>query len=306
MRKCREIQLASYEDLLGIHHDTDKVIQVKLSDLHSFDKHPFRVSDDNLMEKTKESIEKHGMLHPLLVRSRPQGGYEILSGHRRKRAAELAGFNQVPAIVKECTDDEAVVTMVDSNIQREHLLPSEKAFAYRMKMEALKHQGIRTADSKGTADMLGEHTGDSGRTVQRYIRLTYLHSGLLEMVDKGKVKTTAGFYLSYLKDFEQEWVFSYLQANQSTISADMANQLKKYSEGGKLTEFAVKLLLHKTEKKEKSILSERRIRQYFPENYSRRQMEKVICGLLEEWKMQQEKTVGGRDVGSEGKEKHKI
>ena len=165
MKKYREIQLTSYEDLLGIHQETDNVIQVKLSDLHSFEKHPFKVSDDKLMEETRESIEKYGILHPLLVRSRPQGGYEILSGHRRRRAAELAGLKQVPVIVKQCTDDEAVVAMVDSNIQREHLLPSEKAYAYRMKMEALKHQGIQNGDGKETADLLGEQTGESGRTV---------------------------------------------------------------------------------------------------------------------------------------------
>ena len=306
MKKYREIQLTSYEDLLGIHQETDNVIQVKLSDLHSFEKHPFKVSDDKLMEETRESIEKYGILHPLLVRSRPQGGYEILSGHRRRRAAELAGLKQVPVIVKQCTDDGAVVGMVDSNIQREHLLPSEKAYAYRMKMEALKHQGIQNGDGKETADLLGEQTGESGRTVQRYIRLTYLHPELLEMVDKGRLKITAGFYLSYLRDYEQKWVLMELQRNNGTVSTEKARRMKKYSEEGKMPEIAIELLLEdETERKERPILSNLCLRQYFPDGYSRWQIKKVIFGLLEEWKKQQEKT-GGEDHGSGGEEKHKI
>lgn len=288
MRKPnKEIQLTSYDDLLGMNEDQsevlDRVIEVPLTKLYAFKDHPFFVKDDAKMEETVESIRNHGVLNPGLVRPRPQGGYEIISGHRRKRGSELAGKEEMPVIVRNYTDDEAVIIMVDSNIQRENILPSEKAFAYKMKYAALKHQG-----SKGeinTADMVGEKTGESGRTVQRYIRLTELLPELLEMVDTGKIKLIPAESISYLKKNEQEWVVQCLEKKSVTVSGGIAQKLKQYSADGKLTELEVELVLLGVKKTpEKVVLPKEKIKQYFPENYSKQQIEEVIFALLEEWK----------------------
>ena len=201
MRKGqKDIQLPSYNELLGIddfvNHEADQIVEVPLSELHPFKDHPFQVRDDEKMEETVESIRNYGVLNPGLVRPRAEGGYEIVAGHRRKRGCELAGKPTMPVLVRDYTDDEAVVIMVDSNIQRENILPSEKAFAYRMKLEAMKHQGAK--GNGDTADLVGKEAGDSGRKVQRYIRLTELLPELLEMVDDGKVKFIPAVSLSFL------------------------------------------------------------------------------------------------------------
>lgn len=288
MRKPQKaIQLTSYNELLGIDESvnpgTNQIVEVPLSELYPFKNHPFQVRDDEKMEETVESIRNYGVLNPGLVRPRAEGGYEVVAGHRRKRGCELAGKTTMPVLVRDYTDDEAVVIMVDSNIQRENILPSEKAFAYRMKMEAMKHQGAKgTGD---TADLVGKEAGDSGRKVQRYIRLTELLPELLEMVDNGKIKFIPAVSLSYLTKEEQSWVFKCITENCISVSGAMADAMKKHSEEGKLTELAVQLILCE-EKKDtgKITLSANKISRYFPKEYSKQQIEQVIFELLEDWK----------------------
>lgn len=289
-RPKKDIQLTSYGDLLGINEnnaDIDKVLEIPLKDIYPFRNHPFHVRDDEKMAETVESIRNYGVLNPALVRVRDAGGYELIAGHRRKRGCELAGKDTMPVIVRNYSDDEAVIIMVDSNIQRENILPSEKAFAYKMKMEAMKHQGIRMENeqSADTAELVGKEAGDSGRKVQRYIRLTKLVPELLELVDNGKIKFIPAVNLSYLSGEEQAWVLQYITENGAAVSGTMAETLKKYSGNGKLTELAVQLILGE-EKKDtgKVTLPGNRIKQYFPEEYSKQQIEQVIFELLEDWK----------------------
>ena len=293
MRKPqKQIQLTSYDELLGINeteqHNIGHIIEVPLNELHPFKNHPFHVNDDEKMTETLESIKNYGILNPALVRPRSAGGYEIIAGHRRKRGCELAGKTTMPVLVRHYTDDEAVIVMVDSNIQRENLLPSEKAYAYKMKMDAVKHQGIKAEQSDSSADQVGQAAGDSGRTVQRYIRLTYLIPELLKMVDDGKINFTVGVSLAYLVEQEQIWVKNCIVLNGISVTGAMAAKLKQYSSEGKLTELAVQLILN--EKKSatgKITLEEKKIRKYFPKEYSKEQMEQIIYKLLDDWKKSQ-------------------
>lgn len=293
MRKpTKEIQLTSYDDLLGIANGTeerkDKIVEVPLSELYPFKNHPFHVRDDEKMEETVASIREYGVLNPGLVRPREGGGYEVVAGHRRKRGSELAGKATMPVIVREYTDDEAIVIMVDSNIQREHILPSEKAYAYKMKLEALKHQGVKSSQGEDSADLVGKNAGDSGRTVQRYIRLTELLSELLEMVDDGKVKFTPAVVISHLSPVEQEWILFCIKEKGGSVSNTKAAKLKKHSEDGELTELAVELILCEDKPEPvKVTLPEDKIKQYFPAEYSKKQMEQVILELLEQWRQEQ-------------------
>lgn len=289
-RPKKDIQLTSYGDLLGISEnnaDIDKVLEVPLKDIYPFRNHPFHVRDDEKMAETVESIRNYGVLNPALVRVRDAGGYELIAGHRRKRGCELAGKDTMPVIVRDYSDDEAVIIMVDSNIQRENILPSEKAFAYKMKMEAMRHQGIKAEEGQAadTADLVGKEAGDSGRKVQRYIRLTRLLPELLEMADNGKIKFMPAVALSYLSEEEQTWVLRCITENGAAISGEMAETLKKHSGEGKLTELAVRLILGE-EKKDtgKVTLPGSKIKQYFPKEYSKQQIEQVIFELLEDWK----------------------
>lgn len=289
-RPKKDIQFTSYDDLLGISEsnaDIDKVLEVPLKDIYPFRNHPFYVRDDEKMAETVESIRNYGVLNLALVRVRDAGGYELIAGHRRKRGCELAGKDTIPVIVRNYSDDEAVIIMVDSNIQRENILPSEKAFAYKMKMEAMRHQGIKTEDGQpaDTADLVGKEAGDSGRKVQRYIRLTRLVPELLELVDNGKIKFIPAVSLSYLSNEEQTWVLRCIKDNGAAVSGAMAETLKKHSENEKLTELAVQLILGE-EKKDtgKVTLPGNRIKQYFPKEYSKQQIEQVIFELLEDWK----------------------
>ena len=275
MRKGqKDIQLPSYNELLGlddfVNLGTNQIVEVPLSELHPFKDHPFQVRDDEKMEETVESIRNYGVLNPGLVRPRTEG-------------CELAGKATMPVLVRDYTDDEAVVIMVDSNIQRENILPSEKAFAYRMKLEAMKHQGAK--GNGDTADLVGKEAGDSGRKVQRYIRLTELLPELLEMVDDGKVKFIPAVSLSFLSKEEQSWVFKCMLENSISVSGAMAETMKKHSEDGKLTELAVQLILCE-EKKDtgKVTIPANKISRYFPKDYSRQQIEQVIFELLEDWK----------------------
>lgn len=292
-RPQKDIQLTTYDDLLGISEtdDTgvDKVIEVLLAELFPFKNHPFHVLDDEKMDETVESIRSYGVLNPALVRPRAEGGYELVAGHRRKRACELAGRDTMPVIVRNYSDDEAVVIMVDSNIQRDNILPSEKAFAYKMKLEALKHQGVKseTGSDAETADLVGKEAGDSGRKVQRYIRLTELLPELLELVDRGKIKVSPAVSLSYLSKEEQEWVLQCVVGRAAFVSGTMADQLKKHSEEGKLTELAVEMILCEEKKEAGKVTLPGKVKQYFPKGYSNQQIEQVIFELLENWKNSQ-------------------
>ncbi len=296
-KSAEKVRLKSFDDLFGSGETVtgETVTSVPLSELHTFKDHPFRVLDDEKMQETVESVKQYGVLTPGIVRPHPQSGYEVIAGHRRWRACELAGLTEMPVIVREMDDDTAVVLMVDTNIQREDILPSEKAKAYRMKYEAMKHQGSK--GEKYTADVIGEAAGDSGRTVQRYIRLSELAEELLGYVDENKIPMVAGEKLSYLKTDEQAWVVDAIGNSGIFPSKIQAEQLKAVSEAGELTEGKVYAVLVKKEKENVNVtISAKKIRNYFPTEYSKEQIEDVIYTLLEEWK-QKEKEGGTQDAG---------
>lgn len=289
-----KFKIESFDDLFGTGGTQapesvpdGQVVEVPLDDLHEFNGHPFLVQDDEKMQETVESIQEHGVLMPGIVRPRKEGGYEIIAGHRRKRGSQLAGKTTMPVFIREYSDDEATVIMVDTNIQREGILPSEKAFAYKMKMEALKHQGKKNEDDAGssTAELVGKKAGDSGRTVQRFIRLTELVPKLLEMVDRGSLKMIPAVNLSYLSQEEQIWILECMEENGGSVSKETAETLKKYSSEGCLTkELLETVMCREKSKTEKITIPEHKIRDYFPEEYCMADMEQVIYDLLEEWK----------------------
>lgn len=292
-KSAEKVKLNSFDDLFGIDETGETVTSVPLSELHTFKGHPFRVLDDEKMQETVESVKQYGVLMPGIVRPYPEGGYEVIAGHRRWRACELAGLTEMPVIIREMDDDTAVVLMVDTNIQREDILPSEKAKAYRMKYEAMKHQGSK--GEKYTADAIGEAAGDSGRTVQRYIRLSELAEELLDYVDENKIPMVAGEKLSYLKTEEQAWVVDAIGNSGIFPSKAQAEQLKAGSEAGKLTEGNVYAVLIRKERENVNVtISAKKIRNYFPTEYSKEQIEDVIYTLLEEWK---QKEGGTADAG---------
>ncbi|MDD3186335.1 MAG: ParB/RepB/Spo0J family partition protein [Anaerostipes sp.] len=288
-RVNKEIQLTSYEDILGV-EDTnlDQVIEVPISDLYEVKGHPFHVRDDEEMLDLAESIGKYGVLNPGLVRPGTDGGYELISGNRRRRGCEINGIPTMPIIVRNYTDDEAVIVMVDSNIQRENILPSEKAFAYKMKLDAIRHQGVKNDNMDEAAALVGKTAGDSARKVQRYIRLTALLPELLELVDSGKIKVSPAVTLSFLTAHEQEWVFACITEQGASVNGNVADKLKQHSEEGKLNELAVELILCEKKKTPvKVTLPEKKIRSYFSEDYSKEQIEEVIYTLLEQWKQKE-------------------
>ncbi len=292
-KSAEKVKLNSFDDLFGINETGETVTSVPLSELHTFKGHPFRVLDDEKMQETVESVKQYGVLMPGIVRPHPEGGYEVIAGHRRWRACELAGLTEMPVIIREMDDDTAVVLMVDTNIQREDILPSEKAKAYRMKYEAMKHQGSK--GEKYTADAIGEAAGDSGRTVQRYIRLSELAEELLDYVDENKIPMVAGEKLSYLKAGEQAWVVDAIGNSGIFPSKVQAELLKAGSEAGELTEGKVyAVLVRKEEENVNVTISAKKIRNYFPVEYSKEQIEDVIYTLLEEWK---QKEGGTTDAG---------
>ena len=286
-----KIKIDSFDDLFGNvtsedSNSSEQVVEVSLEDLHTFKNHPFRVLDDEKMEETVESIRKYGVLMPGIARPRKEGGYEIIAGHRRKRGCELAGRTTMPIFIRDYTDDEAVVIMVDSNIQREDILPSEKAKAYRMKYEAMQHRGRKTGES--TLETIGEPAGESGKTVQRYIRLANLVDELLEMVDNRQLGIIPGVDISYLTKEQQMWIFDILRSGNYTVSKGQAASLKAYAKSGELTPAVAELvLLQKREKEWKITIKGDKIRHYFPETYSDEDMESVILDLLDEWKRRQ-------------------
>ena len=273
----------SFDDLFGGAENAagEQVISAKLSDLHTFKGHPFRVLDDEKMGETTESISKYGVLVPGIARPRTEGGYEIISGHRRKRGSELAGLDTMPVIVRNYTDDEATIIMVDSNIQREDILPSEKAKAYAMKYEAMKHQG-----SKGgsTLDEVGEAAGESGKTVQRYVWLARLSDELLGMVDAKKIGISQGVDISFLSEEQQQYVAVILQETGASVSNAQAAKLKDYGRSGELTLAMVRLILAEEKPKERKVtIKGDKISRYFSEDYSNDDIEGIIIQLLEEW-----------------------
>lgn len=266
--------------------------EMPLSDLHPFEGHPFKVLDDELMEQTVESIKQIGVVSPLIVRPDPEGGYEILSGHRRLHAAQLAGLATVPVIVKEMDDDAAIIFMVDSNLQRENILPSERAFSYKMKLEAMKHQGQRgdlTSDQVGqkswAVNQLADDANESKTQVQRFIRLTNLIPEILDMVDEKKIAFNPAVELSYLKPSEQKKFLEAMDYAQASPSLSQAQRLKKLSQEGGCTLDAMCEVMNEIKKDELDHVTIKNevLRKYFPKSYTPKQMQDTIIRLLEKW-----------------------
>ena len=280
----------------------ERVQKIPISDLKPFRNHPFRVVDDESMLRTTESISMFGVLTPLLARPLSDGSLEIISGHRRARAAEAAGLTEVPVIVRKMTDDEAVVLMVDSNLQRENILPSERAFAYKMKLEAMKRQGERTDLQEGvtsdqvgrrleTAELIGLDTGDSRNQVRRFIRLTNLIPELLEMVDQRQISFNPAVELSYLKPEEQKDFMEAMDYAQATPSLSQAQRIKKYSQEGKCSLDVMCAVMDEVKKDDMSkvTISHEVLRKYFPKSYTPKQMEDTIIRLLEQWQRRKQR-----------------
>lgn len=284
-----KIKLSSFDDLFGTQEagtGTEQVQEIPLCELHEFRGHPFKVLDDEKMQETVESIKNYGVLMPGIARPRAEGGYEIIAGHRRRHGCELAGLSTMPMFVRDYTDDEATIIMVDTNIQREDILPSEKARAYSMKYESMKHQGKKGAGN--SLDEVGEAAGESGKTVQRYIWLSRLSDELLEMVDKKKIGLVQGVDISFLTEQAQEWVQIIMEETGTNISTVQSAKLKEYGKKGELTMPMVRLILTEEKPKERKItLKAEKISRYFPEEYSESEIENVIIELLEEWQKKQ-------------------
>ena len=279
-----KLNINSFADIID--GDDTVITEVPISDLHDFKGHPFRVLDDEKMEETVESVKKNGILTPGVVRPRPEGGYEIIAGHRRKRACELAKLKTMPVIIKNYTDDEAIVAMVDTNIQREDILPSEKAKAYRMKFDAMKHQGSK--EGGRTLDILGEKTGESGKTVQRYIYLSYLSEELLTLVDEKKLPIVSGVNVSFLTEKEQIWVENRIRETGVIVTPSQSTTLKKYSQSKELTKAMTDLILDEEKPKERRfVMRNDRISEYFSDDTTNEEIEETIYRLLEEWKKTQ-------------------
>ena len=269
-----------------------QINDLQISDLHPFSRHPYKVRDDEAMRDMAESVKQYGVLSPAIARPLPDGGYELVSGHRRKRACELAGLETMPVIVRELDDDAAAILVVDSNLQREGLLPSERAFAYKLKLEALRHQGERTdltfrqlVGKLEAADTIGESTGESGRQIQRYIRLTELIPPLLDMVDERKIAFNPAYELSFLKQDEQRLLLDAMDSEQATPSLSQAQRLKQFSQRGELTAEVMRAILSEEKKPEidRITITGDRLRKYFPRSYTPKQMEETIIKLLEQW-----------------------
>ena len=268
-------------------------MELPLEQLHPFRDHPFKVLDDDAMRETVESVERFGVLVPAIARPDPEGGYELVAGHRRHRACELAGMDTMPVIVRELDDDAATILMVDSNLQRETILPSERAFAYKMKMEALRRTAGRPAKNNSrqlvgnfeTADRIGQAAGESGRQVQRYIRLTELVPSLLELVDQRKIAFNPAYELSFLKPQEQLELLDAMDSEQATPSLSQAQRLKKFSQEGHLSLDVMRAIMSEEKKSDldKVTFSSEALRKYFPKSYTPQRMQEKILQLLEQW-----------------------
>lgn len=276
----------------------EQVQQIRISDIHPFKNHPFKVVDDALMQETVDSIMQFGVLNPTIIRPDPGGGYEMVSGHRRLHASGLAGKDTIPAIVRDLTDDEAVILLVDTNLQRENISPMERAQAYKMKMEALKHQGQRTdltstqvGRKLETAEIIAQQTGESKNQVRRFVRLTELVPELQTMVDKSELAFNPAVELSYLKPEEQKGVLDAMAYSQNTPSLSQAQRLKKLSREGKCTQDAMYKVMSEEKKDEldRVTLKSDTLRKYFPRNYTPQQMEQVIIKLLDQWQKKRQR-----------------
>lgn len=277
----------------------EQVVQLKLSELHPFEGHPFQVRDDEEMQQMVESLSEFGVLVPLIVRPDPYGGYEILSGHRRHRASELAEKETVPAIIRDLDDDAAIILMCDSNLQRENILPSERAWAFKMKQDAIKHQGKRTdltseqVAPKLTTEIIGEAAGMSKDTVKRYIRLTNLIPEVMDMVDSKQIAFNPAVELSYLKPSEQKDFLEAMDATQASPSLSQAQRMKKLSQEGSCTLIAMCEIMNEVKKGELDHVTIRNdvLRKYFPKSYTPKQMEDTIIRLLEQWQRKKQRDV---------------
>ena len=277
----------------------EQVQQIPIGELFPFKNHPFKVLDDESMQRTVESVEQYGVLSPLIARPRPEGGYEIISGHRRQHAAQLAGLNTLPVIVRQMDDDAAVLLMVDSNLQRENILPSERAFAYKMKLEAIKNQGARSdltsgqivQKSKLSIERVAEDAGEGYKTVQRFIRLTNLIPELLDMVDEKKIAFNPAVELSYLDTNQQRDFLEAMNDTQNAPSLSQAQRLKKLAQEGHFS-YDVAFAVMGEEKKDeldKVVIKNDTLRKYFPRSYTPKQMEDTIIKLLEQWQRKQQR-----------------
>ena len=279
----------------------EQVQQIPIGELFPFKNHPFKVLDDESMQRTVESVEQYGVLSPLIARPRPEGGYEIISGHRRQHAAQLAGLDTLPVIVRQMDDDAAVLLMVDSNLQRENILPSERAFAYKMKLEALKNQGARSDLTCGqfghkligakARDIVADESGDNARNVQRFIRLTSLIPELLDMVDEKKIAFNPAVELSYLDESQQRDFLEAMNDTQNAPSLSQAQRLKKLAQEGHFS-YDVAFAVMGEEKKDeldKVVIKNDTLRKYFPRSYTPKQMEDTIIKLLEQWQRKQQR-----------------
>ncbi len=298
---ARNVKLASVVDLFTTEENRqeiqaeakrEKVQMIPLVELHPFRNHPFKVKDDEAMANTVDSVRQYGVLVPAIARPLESGGYELVSGHRRRHASELAGLTEMPVIVRDLDDDAATIIMVDSNLQRETLLPSERAFAYKMKLEALKHQGLRSdltsvqvGQKLNARDVVAKESGNSAIQVQRFIRLTALIPDLLNLVDEKKVAFNPAVELSYLKTEEQVLLLDAMESEQTTPSLSQAQRLKKFSQEGKLSVDVMRAIMSEEKKPEmdKVIFTSAKLRQYFPKSYTPQQMENTILRLLEQW-----------------------
>lgn len=298
---AKNINLTSVDDLFSTEEsradaDREKVMEIALTELFPFKNHPFKVKDDEAMADTAESIKEYGVLVPAIARPRDEGGYELVAGHRRHRASELAGLETMPVLVRNLDDDAATIIMVDSNLQRENILPSERAFAFKLKLEAIKRQGERTDltctqvghklnEGKKSVEIVAEQAGSSRNQVQRFIRLTELIPELLDMVDDKKIAFNPAVELSYLKPDEQKNLLEAMDMEQATPSLSQAQRLKKFSAEGKCTLEAMCAIMSEEKKGEldKVTLTSDKLRKYFPKSYTPQKMEETIIKLLEGW-----------------------
>ena len=301
-RSGEKIKLASIDELLGVVNE-ESAMEIEISKIHPFKNHPFKVLDDEKMQDLVESVRINGVLTPVLLRMDDNEEYEMVSGHRRMHAAQLAGLTTIPAIVRELSDDDAVIAMVDANIQREELLPSEKAFAYKMKQEAMKHQGSRTDLTLGqnvpkfksgtksrTDQLLGEQVGESARSVQRYIRLTELIPELLDLVDNKKLQFTVAVDISYIDKEVQEWIYEYI-SDTGFIKPKQIAALRNQLNDGPINQIQMLSIFNNcvmAKKISRSLtFSEKKLTKYFPDDYTAKDMEQVIESLLEKWMQEQ-------------------
>ena len=301
---AKKVELASVDDLFSTEESRadaqrEKVVEIPLSELHPFKGHPFKVKDDEAMMETADSIKQYGVLVPAIARPDPEGGYELVAGHRRHRASELAGKETMPVIVRDLDDDAATIIMVDSNLQRESLLPSERAFAYKMKLEAVKHQGARTdltsrqvgEKSQTSIQKVADQAGESQRQVQRYIRLTELIPELMDMVDEKKIALNPAYELSFLKKEEQVDLLDAMDSEQATPSLSQAQRLKKYSQEGHLTLDMMRVIMGEEKKSDldRVTFTSDTLRKYFPKSYTPQRMQETIIKLLEQWQKKRQR-----------------